>query len=91
MSVNMVATVARLDWRGWLNGVIGAFVSGGAVAISTALAAPLADPGHDLNVLKLTSITALISAIVSLAKFLVQHPTPDAESAAVPATPPKVN
>jgi hypothetical protein len=87
----MVATVSRLDWKGWLNGVVGAFISGGAVAISTAFAAPLADPGRDLNVLKLTSITALISAVVSLAKYLVQHPTPDAESPAVPVTPPKVN
>jgi len=64
-------------WRAWLKGVIGAGISGGAVAISTSVLAPgTFNFGEGLgNLIK----AAFISAGVSIAKFLITYPLPDTD------------
>jgi hypothetical protein len=74
--MQMMTTASRLDWQGWVRGVVGAFISGGAAAISSGFAASLLDKGHDLNILELMGTTFLISGIVSLTKFLQTEPVP---------------
>ena len=86
MAITMVATAQKLDWRGWILGVWGALVSGGAGAIGGGFGAMVADPSHDFTVgapggihhlLLVMGVAFLFSGIVSLAKFLQIHPVPD--------------
>lgn len=74
-----VTNVTRLDWSTWTRGFIGAFLSGGAGAVSSGLGANYLDKAHDLNIFKLMGITFLISATFSLAKFLQVTPLPQAQ------------
>jgi hypothetical protein len=76
-----VANATRLDWSGWIRGIIGALISGGAGSIASGFGAKIADPGHDINVFKLMAITFAISGVVSLAKFLQTEPVPKTEQA----------
>ncbi len=70
-------TVAgKLDWTGWLRGIVGAFISGGAGAIGAGVAAMHLDTMHDLNVIHLMAWTFVVSGLISLAKFLQTSPTP---------------
>lgn len=65
--VNAAAVALKLDWRGWLVGMLGAVISGAASA------------GAGLSVglgLKKMGILASVSAIVSLAKYLQLQPSP---------------
>lgn len=63
------------DWKVWLKGLIHAGISGGTVAISTAVIAPETfNFGEGLNKLL---YAAGISSIVSIAKYLSTKPTPD--------------
>ena len=73
----IVTNVQRLDWSSWLRGIIGAFLSGGAGAVSSGFAANALDKAHDLNIFKLMAFTFLISAVFSLMKFLQTTPVPD--------------
>lgn len=67
-------------------GIVGALISGGAGAVATGFGAIIIDPSHDFtpsmggttHLLELMGITALVSGIISLAKFLQTHPVPDA-------------
>jgi hypothetical protein len=77
--ITAVTNVQRLDWDGWFRGLIGAFLSGGAGAVSSGLGANYLDKAHDLNIFKLMGITFLISATFSLAKFLQTQPVPQLE------------
>lgn len=63
------------NWRAWIKGLIHAGISGGTAAISTSIVAPETfNFGEGLN--KLVSV-ALISAIVSISKFLSAYPFPE--------------
>lgn len=63
------------NWRAWIKGLIHAGISGGTAAISTSIVAPETfNFGEGLN--KLVSV-ALISAIVSISKFLSVYPFPE--------------
>jgi hypothetical protein len=74
--MQMITTASKLDWDGWMRGVIGALVSGGAGSIASGFAVNFADPAHDVSVLKVMGITFLISGVVSMAKFLQVTPVP---------------
>lgn len=78
--MQMLTVAGKLDWSGWLKGIVGAFVSGGAGAIGAGVGAVSMDPSHDLaglRLLGLIGIAFLTSGIISLAKFLQLHPVPD--------------
>ncbi len=82
-----VSTAKRLDWGGWFVGIMGAIISGGAAGIGGAVGPSYVDPGHfNLtkggfhHMMECTSICFIISAVISLAKFLQTHPTPQAEN-----------
>lgn len=75
--MQMAETAQRLDWDGWIRGIFGALISGGAGAIAAGTAVSYADPTHDLSVFKVMYITFLVSGAVSLAKFLQITPVPN--------------
>ena len=63
------------DWSVWLKGLIGAGISGGTAAISTSLVAPETfNFGNGLK--KLITVT-VVSAVVSMAKYLSSKPMPE--------------
>ena len=63
------------SWREWLKSLIHAAISGGTAAISTSIVAPETfNFGEGLN--KLLTV-AMISAIVSMSKFLSTNPFPE--------------
>lgn len=78
-----ITVAGKLKWADWFRGLIGAFVSGGAGAIGGATGATMLDPTKfNLNdglgvTMKLMGIAFVISAVISLAKFLQTHPVPD--------------
>lgn len=78
-----ITVASKLDWSGWFRGLVGAFVSGGAGAVGGGVGAITLDP-MKFNLedgmgatFKLMGIAFAISAIVSLAKYLQTHPTPE--------------
>lgn len=83
--ITAVSTAKKLDWSGWVTGIFGSIISGGAGAVGAAFGTILVDP-KDFNVMggglhKLLismGITFMFSAIISLAKWLQTHPVPDA-------------
>lgn len=80
MSILLAAT--KLDWSGWARGLVGAFISGGAGAIGASIGVTTLDPSHDIagtRLLGVIGIAFLTSGIVSLGKYLQQHPVPDNE------------
>lgn len=81
--VKAFVNIQKLDWGTWLLGLIGAFISGGAGAVSAAFGTMIADPEHFnvtggglSKVLTVMGITFLITGLVSLAKFLQVTPVP---------------
>jgi hypothetical protein len=82
--MQMIITAGSLDWSGWVRGVLGAAISGGAGAVSVGFGTMIVDPEH-FNVLNggiyhllaVIGICFTVSSIVSLAKFLQTHPVPD--------------
>ncbi len=89
---NLVMTAQRLDTRGWLLGIAGAAISGGAGAISAGfgtLVVDRSDPdGYALkagHLFEFMAICFLFSGLVSLAKFLQIHPVPDQVQVALDA------
>ena len=82
--VQALAVAGNLDWKGWGLGIMGAFVSGAAGAISSMSAVSLiggSDPDHKFaslpHVLEIGAATFLISGVISLAKYLQMHPVPE--------------
>lgn len=67
----------------WLKGLIGAGISGSAAAISSGISASVIAPDtfnmqdglH--NLLKMIAVTAAVSFITSIAKYLAQKPLPE--------------
>jgi len=82
--VTKTTTVSPLTQLGyWTAGIVGSIISGGAGALSGGMGSMIVDP-KDFNiheglhkVLQLAAITALMPAVVSLAKYLNLHPIPD--------------
>jgi hypothetical protein len=77
----MMATGKRLDWDGWFRGLMGATISGGAGAFGSGTAEIYLDPKHVAteglhHVFALMGMTFLISAVISLLKFLQTSPVP---------------
>lgn len=77
--VQMLNSASKLDWSGWLRGLIGAAISGGAGAVSSGFSVQMLDKAHDINVFEVMAITFLFSAAISLAKYLQTSPVPDVE------------
>lgn len=79
--MKILSTMSTLAWGEWIRGILGAFISGGAAGIGAATAVTAFDPSHDIvgiALLKVTGLTFVISGVVSLAKYLQNHPVPDA-------------
>jgi hypothetical protein len=90
--INAVTTATTLDWKGWALGIMGALISGGAGAIASGTAITIVDaqdPDHFVmqgnHMIEAMAITFVISAVVSLAKYLQSHPVPDQVQAAIAA------
>lgn len=83
--MRMIKTATTLDWNGWIRGIFGALISGGAGSVAAGFAVNMSDPAHDISVLKVMGLTFLFSGIVSLAKFLQITPVPEEESPDPPA------
>lgn len=84
--ITAMDTASKLDWSGWLKGIFGALISGGAGAVGGGFGAMVADPSQDFNIGKdggvhhlliLMGVAFSISGIISLAKYLQIHPVPD--------------
>src|SRR5208337_4832109 len=82
--MTLFAAASKLDWGGWVRGVAGAFISGGAAAVGGGFGSIVADPEHFnvvnggfKHVMVVMGIAFLFSAIISLMKFLQLHPVPD--------------
>jgi len=76
----ILTTATKLGWSEWFRGLIGSFISGGAAAIGATVGVTTFDPSHDIvgiRLLGVAGVSFLGSGIVSLAKFLQQHPLPD--------------
>ena len=81
-----LSTAKQLNWRDWLRGLIGAFVSGGAGAVGTfAGVETVLDVGM-AQTLQIMGIASLVSAIVSIGKFLQTTPVPGYEQPEPPTT-----
>lgn len=75
---NAAATARRLDLAGWLLGIWGAAISGGAASASAALGTIVLDK-KDANAHHLLAIAAIcfgLPAVVSMMKYLALHPAP---------------
>lgn len=75
--MQMLKVAGKLDWGGWIRGVIGAVISGGAASIASGISVTALDKSHDINTLEVMGLTFLVSGVVSLAKYLEQHPLPE--------------
>lgn len=83
--MQLLTVASRLDWAGWLRGLVGAFVSGGAAAIGGGTGVSLVDPdhfnvSHPGHLIEVMGIAFLTSAVISLGKYLQTHPIPDVKS-----------
>lgn len=65
------------DWRMWLRGLIGAAIGGGATAVTNIIVAPETFHFNDAGGIKKVGEVVVISAIVSAALYLKQHPVPE--------------
>jgi|ERR1019366_4491371 hypothetical protein len=79
--MRLLDVAGNLDIGGWLRGLIGAGVSGGASAITGGIVVSGMDPSqYNFQAGKfwiLTGTLFAVNAIVSIAKFLQTHPLPD--------------
>ena len=73
------------DWSKWLRGLIGAGISGAAASLSSGVGATMLAPekfnmseGFG-NLMKMIAITATVSFIVSISKYLSTKPLPEDE------------
>jgi len=90
-----LTVASKLDWTGWLDGLIGAIVSGGSSAVTAAFSANMIDP-KDWNLsasgagashmLKLIGLCFAVSGVISMFKYLQTRPTPTPPAAAQGAT-----
>lgn len=80
--MQMLSVASKLNWSGWLLGILGAVISGGAGAVGASIGTIVVDPAHFnlsgglLDVLKVAGTAFVISGIISLAKYLQTQPVP---------------
>jgi hypothetical protein len=78
--MQLLDTASKLDISGWLRGLVGAGISGGASAIAGGLVVTGMDPEHySFQAAKfwvLVGALFMANAIVSMAKFLQTTPLP---------------
>lgn len=71
------------DWSRWIRGLIGAGVSGAAAAISSGVGASMIAPDKFniqdgfSNLMKMIAVTATVSFITSISKYLSTKPLPE--------------
>jgi len=76
-------TLSRNDWSRWAKGLIGAAISGTSAAISSGVSVSLIAPdkfnlGAELgNTIKMVLVTAGVAFVVSVSKYLKDHPMPE--------------
>lgn len=80
--MNGITNAQRLDWSGWLLGIMRSFVTGAAGALAATGTVGIADPkdwgsGNIKHMVMLAAITFFGTGIVHLMVFLQTHPTPD--------------
>jgi hypothetical protein len=78
--MKLLNTMSALDIDGWLRGIIGGFISGGASAVTGSIVLPALD-AKDFNVYTSKFYIAigalfLANGIVSVTKFLSSQPLP---------------
>lgn len=75
----------KLNWAGWLYGLVSGFIGGGAGALGAGFAGVYTDPEHFSpaggvhHLLTLMGVTFLISGIITAAAYLKQSPLPPVE------------
>lgn len=78
--MKLLSTAATLDIDGWLRGLVGAGISGGASAVTGGLVVSGLDPNHYSFVASkfwiLVGSLFMANAVVSMAKFLQGQPLP---------------
>jgi hypothetical protein len=87
MTITAISVAQSLDWKGWLLGLWGAFISGGAAAVGGGFGTMVIDPEH-FNILQgglrhlglVMAVCFAFSGAISLMKFLQLHPVPSAEA-----------
>lgn len=80
--MQMITVASKLDWGGWLRGLVGAFISGGAGAIGATTGVAAFDPSHDIAGVRMFEVMCtafFFSGLISLGKFLQTHSVPDAK------------
>lgn len=100
--MSIVTAAGTMDFNGWIRGLVGAAISGGASAVTGAIVLPALD-AKDFNVYTSHFYVAifalfLANALVSVSKFLAAAPLPSLKEVTTtiqkttPATPetPKV-
>lgn len=76
-------TLSKNDWGRWIKGLVGAAISGTSAAISSGVSVSLIAPekfnlGDELgNMIKMLLVTAGVAFIVSVSKYLKEHPMPE--------------
>ena len=76
-------TLSRNDWSRWIKGLVGAAISGTSAAISSGVSVSLIAPdkfnlSSELgNMIKMVLVTAGVAFVVSVSKYLKDHPMPD--------------
>jgi hypothetical protein len=72
------ANVQKLNFSGWLIGLLRAVISGGANAVVSVIVVPQVVGPLDLKrMVTLAACTFGFAAFIDLMKFLATHPTPD--------------
>jgi hypothetical protein len=79
--MTMMAVASNLDLKGWVRGIVGAGISGGAAAVGSSTMvtglAPETFNFYDRKIYILIAGMFILSGITSIAKFLAGHPLPD--------------
>ena len=76
-------TLSKNDWTRWIKGLIGASISGTSAAISSGVSVSLIAPdkfnlSNELgSMVKMLLITSGVAFIVSVSKYLKDHPIPE--------------
>lgn len=73
--------IGRLDWDGWLYGLLAGFIGGGSGALSSGLGTMIGDPtdfniAHPALLLKVMAWTFLFAGLTPFFAYLHQSPLP---------------
>jgi hypothetical protein len=78
--MKLPAGFGELDFTDWIRGLVSAFVSGGASAVTTAVVAPALTPELAAGTAKffiLVGSVFVMSGVIGMANFLRTKPIPD--------------